>query len=441
MMRRVGALPCEDDVNGWTAILPPREPKRALSGLMRADWIVIGAGFAGLAAARRLAENRPDAQIVLLEAQTVGDGASGRNSGFVIDLPHNIGAADLANLEASRRAMRLARAAAAYLEAAVAAHGIDCQWRRRGQYLAAVSAAGEAALDPYAAELEALGEPFRRLDREATARALGTAYYRASIHTPGTALMQPAALVRGLADSLPANVTLCENTPVVAIGYGARIRAETPKGAVEAPAVVLAVNGFAPHFGHYRGRVFVCRAFASLTRPLADDEIAALGEETDWGLVPTNAFAGATLRLTADRRILFRQAIGVAAPGTRAAPGRYAAVRARHEALLAARFPALRGPAIAHTWAGHICLSRNFAPGFGRPAANVFTAVCQNAVGATKGTIAGLLAADLASHRDNPLIADMEALGTPATLPPRPFLDLGVRASLAWWTWRGRRER
>jgi glycine/D-amino acid oxidase-like deaminating enzyme len=73
-------------------------------------------------------------------------------------------------------------------------------------------------------------------------------------------------------------------------------------------------------------------------------------------------------------------------------------------------------------------------------AANVWAAVCQNAVGVTKGTISGLLAADMACGIDNELIADMESLGTPAPLPPRPFLDAGVHVRTRWDLWRARHE-
>ena len=63
-----------------------------------------------------------------------------------------------------------------------------------------------------------------------------------------------------------------------------------------------------------------------------------------------------------------------------------------------------------------------------------------NGVGLTKGTISGMLVADLACGVDNPLIADMQALGQPDALPPRPFLDVGVRARLGWELWRHRAE-
>jgi len=92
------------------------------------------------------------------------------------------------------------------------------------------------------------------------------------------------------------------------------------------------------------------------------------------------------------------------------------------------------------TWTGYICLSQNGSPGFGQIAANVYTSVCQNAVGVTKGTIGGLLAADMACNQDNELIAYMQSLGAPNSVPPRPFLDLGVRARFAWEIWKARTE-
>ena len=111
----VSQLPVDNNSNGWSRMLKPRTAKAELVGEHKADWVVLGAGFAGLAATRRLAENRPQDRIILLEANDVGEGASGRNSGFAIDLPHNVGSS-LAELEGSHRYMALARAAIDYHE-------------------------------------------------------------------------------------------------------------------------------------------------------------------------------------------------------------------------------------------------------------------------------------------------------------------------------------
>ena len=438
-MTRIRILPGDDTTNGWSRMLPPRQPRPALDGDIRADWVVVGAGFAGLAAARRLAENRPDDRIALIEAQAAGEGASGRNSGFAIDLPHNVGSS-LEELEGSQRFMGLARAAIDHLETAVRGHDIDCDWSRRGKYHAAVTAEGTRdVLEPFARELDALGEPYRWLDAGTLRDEIGTPYYHAAVHTPGCVLMNPAALCRGLADSLPKNVALYEGTPVLETAHDNGIRLTAPEGSVFAPKMIVAVNGFAQQFGFYKGRILVFAAHASLSRPLTGEERAALGGQDDWGLTPANAFAGITMRLTRDQRILIRQNIHYC-PSFRQSDARRAEIQRQHKRLFDGRFPMLPQVGMEHTWTGYLALSQNHAPGFGQVAPGVYAAVCQNAVGVTKGTIGGILAADLACGEDNPLIADMESLGTPDRLPPRPFLDLGVRAKFAWEIWRARAE-
>ena len=146
------------------------------------------------------------------------------------------------------------------------------------------------------------------------------------------------------------------------------------------------------------------------------------------------------MRYTRDRRILVRQNIHYC-PSMRQSDERRRQIAANHQKLFLARFPRLPKVTIGHTWTGYVCLSRNGAPGFGQMAPNIWSAVCCNAVGVTKSTIAGLLAADLATGRDNPLIADMQALGQPNALPMRPVLDIGVAARMAWELWQARAER
>jgi len=440
-MRRTPRLfPNEDATNGWSRILPPRAPSPALKGDIKADWLVIGAGFAGLSAARRLAENRPGERIVLVDAHEVGEGASGRNSGFAIDLPHNVGG-EFGELSGSQRYMRLSRAAIASLEEIVTKRGIACNWRRVGKYHACSALLGRRkVLDPFAKELDALGEPYRWVEGAALARELGTAYFHSALHTPGCVLVNPAALVRGLAASMPPNVTLHERTRITALEDGATVKATTPDGNITAKGAILAVNGWARSFGVFKGRIVTLAGYGSLSRPLTEDEHQSIGAVQDWGLTPANAFTGVTMRYTPDRRILVRHHFAYAPQFTRPAdePAR---VRAGHERILHERFPTLKSVNIEHSWRGFLCFSRNSAPGFGRVGSNLFAAVCQNGVGVTKGTIGGLLAADLATGCDNPLIADMESLGTPNALPPGPFLDLSVRARLALENIRWRAER
>ena len=304
----------------------------------RADWIVIGAGWAGLAAARRLAENRPSDRIAIIDAAAAADGASGRNSGFAIDLPHTIGGSGDEN-EGALGYMRLARAAIASLKEQIDAHGIDCDWREQGKYQAAVTDRGTAAyLEPFAEALARLGEPFEWVEAPVLREKLGTDHFTRAVYTPGGGLMNPVALVRGLADSLPGNVDLYEHTPAMSVEYANGTRVTTPEGTIRAPQCILAVNGFAPHFGAFERRVLPMMAHASLTRRLTEAEQAAYGVTEDWGMTPANSFVGATMRYTSDQRLLIREKVSYC-PGMRVTEAERHAVAARPQAALRRALP------------------------------------------------------------------------------------------------------
>jgi len=436
---KIARLPKNDITNGWSGILSPRIAKPSLAGDVTADWVVLGGGYAGLAAARRLAENRPDENIALVDAGEAGENASGRNSGFAIDLPHNVGSS-LDELEGPQRFMRLARFSIGYLEDLVEKYSIACDWSHDGKYHAAVSPRGvREVLDPLAKELEALGEPFEWIEKPDLTGKLGSKNFSAAIYTPGGALMNPAGLTRGLADSLPGNVTLYENSPVTEALFENGVHLTTKNGSLRAPRMILAANGYSEQFGFYPRKFLHLVAHASLSRQLTEEERGAYGVEKPWGMTPANAFAGITMRYTNDHRILIRQGLNYC-PSQKVSPQQQASVKQTHKTLFDARFPMLQKVEMEHTWSGIVCLSRNSAPGFGKLSSNVWSAVCQNAVGVTKGTFGGVLAADMATGRDNPLIDDMISLGEPGPLPMRPFLDIGVRGRFQWELWSNRHE-
>ena len=437
---KVGIRPNDDDSCGWYHVLPAPAPAVLLTGERRFDHVVLGAGFAGLAAARRLAEHLPEREVALIDAQRVGYGASGRNSGFVIDLPHDFSGSDHAGaLKRDRSEIRLNRFAIAALRDLVEKHGIDCQWSERGKYHAAVEDKGMRDLEGFRRALDRLGEPYRDLDAGGLSAALGTRYYREAIHTPGCVLIQPAALARGLGASLPGNLRLFEDSPVVRIDYGDEITLECAQGTIRTKTLLLANNGFASAFGFERNRLIPIMTFGSLTRPLTEAEQAALGGAPDWGVIPADHL-GTTLRYTRDRRLLIRNWITYSPEFRWSAQG-LARIRRHHEDSFKARFPMLPEVAFGHTWGGVLTMSRNGAPCFGRLADNVFAAVCQNGVGVAKGTYSGTLLADLVVGAESELLSHLLALPRPAPNVPQPLLGWGVRAKIAWDQMRAGRER
>ncbi|MFT0850028.1 FAD-binding oxidoreductase [Achromobacter sp. F4_2707] len=432
-------FPRNDSTNGWSRIIAPRTPNKPLKASIKADWIVVGGGLAGLAAARRLAENRPDDSIVLLEADRVGEGAQGRNSGFAIDAPHNVGSS-MSEMAAAESHLRLARAAIAYLKEQVVKYDIQCDWQVAGKFHAAVSQNGiNTVLKPTLKTLEALGEPHEWLEGKALHDKLGFDHFAAGIYTPGTVLLNPAALCHGLADSLPENVTLYEQTPVSSIAHQDGVQVCTPNGTVTGKKLILTVNGWATQFSYFKNRIIPLAAHASLTRQMTPEEQARLGGLESWGLTPANAFVGITMRRTPDQRILIRQKMAYA-PTLAMSDESRAEARREHQALFDERFPMLKGVTMEHTWTGIICVSRNGAPGFGKVAENVYSAVIHNGVGLTKATAGGMLIADEACGVDNHLLNDVRLQGVPQALPPSPLFDVGLRARFQWELWRHRAE-
>lgn len=435
-------LPNDDKSCGWYAVLPEARPARTLAGQQLADYVIIGAGFVGLAAARRLAEHEPHARILLVDAQRVAEGASGRNSGFVIDLPHKF-ALEHPDPAHKQRLLGLNRAAIAQLESLIEAHRIDCQWSHAGKYQAAVGERGLGYLEHFAKLLTELGEPFRSVEKSELEKVLGTPHYSRALFTPGCYLMQPAALVRGLAESLPRNVELLENSPVSGIerdGRGGYLVSGL-QGQIRTPALLLGTSIFTREFGYLKNRLLPVMTFASWTRPLDDAESRRFTGTFDWGLTPAD-HAGTTVRMTRDRRLIIRNTYRhVPRYGRSIDEAARARIRRDHRKAFLARFPDLADVSFTHTWGGVYAISRNFTNFFGKLTDGVFASACDNGVGAAWGTISGTLLADYAVGADSPGLRDIRLVtGMPSLNPPEPFLGLGVRSRIKLAAWSSRSE-
>ncbi|MGZ7459536.1 NAD(P)/FAD-dependent oxidoreductase [Pseudomonas sp. Ma2-10] len=441
-MKNTINLPHDDASCGWYAALPEQPPCKRLQGEQRADYTVIGAGFAGLAAARRLAELCPEARILLVDAQRVAYGASGRNSGFVIDLPHKF-ALEHPDPAHKQRLLALNRGAIAQLQGLIQTHGIDCQWSHAGKYQGAVGPRGLAYLDHFEHLLSDLGEPFRRVERAELAQVVGTRHYSGAIYTPGCYLMQPAALVNGLGRSLPSNVELLEESPIQRLerdGQGGWIL-HGNQGRIRTAQLLLGTSIFTQEFGFLRNRLLPVMTFASWTRPLTDAELAAYGGQLDWGLTPAD-HAGTTVRMTQDRRLIIRNTYKhVPKYGQSTNDAMRESVRKDHRKAFQARFPQLAEVPFSHTWGGVYAISRNFTNFFGELEKGVYASACDNGVGAAWGTISGTLLADLAVGADSAQLRDIQAVtGMPSLNPPEPFLGLGVRSRIRLAAWNSRSE-
>ena len=412
------------DHHGWAELLPPRATTAALHGRRRVPWVVIGAGLTGLACARRLAERHPDDEILLLEARAVGQGASGRNSGFVVATSHFPGAVVEAELSNYRRVNRINHAGLELLEREVAAHAIDCLWQRDGFIH---TAAGEVALREHPCfvnYLQRLEVAHEILDREQLTALLGTSLYRAGVRIADGALVQPAALVRGLADTLPVNVQLCEHSPVVDLVQGRTHRLRLPQAEVETDRVVLATNYEAPRLGLLRNRIVGSTLAGSFTRPLTPEERDSLGKLREWGAISLHG-GGATLRLTRDGRISIRNTAEYHGSAL-LSDAELAQRQAVHRAAFDRRFPQLAHVEFEFGWSGVEGISRNGTNFFGEQRGGIFLAGGYNGSGVSRGTAFGTAIADYASGETSRLVSDCLGSAPASWLPPRPLLDIAA---------------
>lgn len=436
-MERVRFLPNFDKGNGWYNILPAPPAARELEGDAVADWIVIGAGYAGLSAARTLAGHFSDQRIALIDADRVGRGTAGRNAGFAIDLPFL--QESHGDLERGKRILALHRAGQEELDRLVTEHGITCNWKRRGKYMVGVGDRAIGVLNKTQEFLMALGADSVALRTEDIKDRIGLGCYRLGLYSPGTYLMNPAALTRGLAASLPDNVDLYENSPVTGVGFDPEIRIRTYKGSLQARGIILATDGFTEAFGISRHSLFTIMSFASLTAPLPElEDVSKMGGGPDWGVHPVGA-AGPTIRRTQDNRIWHRIGFEYSATVS-STPTALVRHRKRHIADFKRRFPGLGEPRFEHTYAGGLCMSRNSEPIFQQLSDRVFVVACQNGIGVSKGTIHGKLIADWAVGKSSELLNHARAYGQPCTIPREPFLGIGVSTRLKLEAWKGRME-
>ena len=422
-LRKIKArkLPDDGPRNGWYETLPPPPPARRVAGRVRADFAVIGAGTCGCAVARRLGELRPDETVALVEATRVGYGTSGRNAGFMLD-HHSHGG--MKHFEAARKNDRLFAAGTAWLRDLVQKHQIRCQWSDWGRIYVAAEAAAEGELKGVSDGFDALGVPWRGLDRDDLETVTGSRFYRRGVRADGSALVQPAAMMRGLAATLPANVTLYEESPVREIGTTGGFRLACPDGTIEARQVILCNHVFAEEMGILKHRVVPLASFASLTAPLSDARMTMLGAEGEFGLLPANP-NGSTVRLTRDRRILMRNTLHYARD-KRFAPELMDEVADTHRRSIARRWPDLGEVPFAGTWGGILAFTRNEGAVFGTVREGLWAVMTSDAAPMTKGAIGGKLLAEHICGEDSELLQTMLSLPKAALLPPDPILRFFV---------------
>ncbi|TCW85830.1 FAD-dependent oxidoreductase [Burkholderia sp. SRS-46] len=428
-MHNIERFPQVDGELGWLETAPDFTAPlgQRVKGEHAFDVVVIGAGFTGISFALRFAELQPSARIAIVDALRVGEGTSGRNAGFLIDLPHNLDGGKT-NAEYARALYKLNVFAIERLRAFKDRFDIPF-WDDAGKYMSAHEARNEPALASFARMLGDAGFEYETVSGRDLEKRLGTSYYRSAVYTPGNVLVNPAALVRGLTKALPKNVTLFENSAVLGIEYGARHRVRFLGGSLRAPMLIQATNSFSEEFGKLSRRLAPVFTYASLTPRLTPEQVTKhFHGVRSWGTTSAHP-AGSTVRYTMDGRIFVRNTLDFL-PELRSTREGLDTAWKQHRRSFEARFPFLKDMAFEFTWGGMIAMTLNHEPVFADAGDGVYVMGGCNGVGVVKGTYLGYYMADHIDQRDSENLAFIRQHANPAWVPPDPLRAVGARMRL-----------
>jgi glycine/D-amino acid oxidase-like deaminating enzyme len=407
-----------------------------LRGRAEADVVIVGGGFTGLWTAWQLVEQAPGIRVVLLEADIVGGGPSGRNGGFVGGWWDDLVA--LARSFGRDGAVACAEAlgdVAATIGAWCTAHDVDA-WHDPAGYLAVSTAppqdgAWRATVE--AARAAGQGDRFEELSAEQARRRSGSPVVRGGLLVRDGASVQPARLARGLRRILlERGVTIHEGTRVGRIAREAgRPLVLAERGAVASGQVVLALNAWAAGWPGFGSRLVTWSSYMVLTEPMPD-RLAEIGYTGDEAITDAR-FTNHYWRPTRDGRIAFGGGGGRAGFGGRL--GRWT-THDLGSALLAARgfrriYPQLRDVALVDAWGGPIDIAPNHLPSFvSLPPGDVHAGHGYSGSGVGPAHLGGRILAALALGRrpeDEPLLR-LPVVGHRARrFPPEPFRFMGAR--------------
>lgn len=429
-MQKINKFPTIDGDLGWYEISPSftKVLGQRLKGNQKFDFAIVGAGYTGVAVAQRLAELNPDASIALIDALAVGQGTSGRNAGFVIDVPHNLDAGK-SNVEHDMKLFKLNNFAIQRLREFKDRHAIDCAWQDAGKYMSAHEESNLVGLNHFVETLQAGHFDYEIIEGTALKKRLGTDYYCQAVYTPGNVLINPASLIRGLAETLPPGVKLFEHSRVVSYEYGSPHKLHFLGGTISAKTVVQAASSFNEELGHLKNRLAPIFTYASFTEPLTQNELNLHFKGVrPWGTTSAHP-AGTTVRLTPEGRIFIRNTLHYQASLHSSAEGLQRAWE-QHRRSFQARFPFLANKVFEFTWGGMLCMTLNHQSVFKQSAAGVYTIVGCNGVGIAKGTYLGYYLAEYINGIGSDNLSFILDNSSPSWVPPDPWKGLGASLRL-----------
>jgi gamma-glutamylputrescine oxidase len=347
---------------------PP--PTAALCDRVTADVCVVGGGYAGVSAALELAQR--GYTVVLLEAQRIGWGASGRNGGQAIVGFGDDGECAIEkqfSREDARRAWDVSVEALQLMRERIERHRIDCEWRPGYLSLSVKPRKSQALRRWMDHAVTAYDYPLQWIGPGEIGEWLASQRFDAAVYDRNSGHLHPLKYCLGLGEAArAAGVRIHENSPVFTVERGEQAVVRTAQGECFCDFVVLAGNVYLGEYGDdvapdITGRIMPVGTYMIATEPMGQERADALMRHRP-AASDTN-FVLDYFRLSADHRLLF----GGADSYSGAAPRD---LIARIRSSMLAVFPQLGDLGIRHAWGGFVDITMNQAPNFGRLGSNIY---------------------------------------------------------------------
>ncbi|MBI5964888.1 MAG: FAD-dependent oxidoreductase [Chloroflexi bacterium] len=404
------------------------EPASPLTENIKADLVVIGAGFTGLWAALTAKQNDPARDVVLLEAGETAIGASGRNGGFVsASLTHSLQNGLNRWPKEMSKLIELGKKNLDGIEETIKRFNIDCDYIRSGEL--------NLALEPY--QMDGMKE------EQATASEYGEEYIlydqgqmRAIVNSPtyiggslnrANGMVNPARLAWGLRRAcLEFGVRLFEGTQVTALEEkrdAERVIVKTPHGQVESKCVALATNAFPPLLKHLSFYVVPVYDYVLMTEPLSREQRNSIGWHGREGLSDSgNQFH--YYQITSDGRILWGGYDAIYYRNNEVSP--HLENRPASFARLAEHFfqtfPQLTGLRFTHAWGGVIDTCSRYTAFWGKAMrGKVAYALGYTGLGVGASRFGAQVMLDLLDDKKTELTELQMVKSKPFPFPPEPF--------------------
>ncbi len=406
-------------------------PCAPLAGDSRCDVCIVGGGYTGLWTALMLKEQQPTLDILLIEADTCGAGASGRNGGCALSWSAKY--LTLERLFGVQEAVRLVRESEQSIRAIgdyCTVHGIDADYRLDGTLYTATNPAQVGATDRVIAALDRQGvNSFQRLPLAQVQRLAGSHKHLEGWFSPAAATVQPGKLVRGLRRvALQRGIRIHEQTAMTGLQQGRQSQVQTAHGTVHADRVVLALNAWmARAFPQFERSVAIVSSDMIITEPYPQ-LLEQMGLSTGISVLDSRIFVH-YYHNTPDGRLMFGKGGNTFAYGGKMLPvfdqpSPYEPLLRRS---LGEFFPALADARIAATWNGPSDRSVTGLPFFGRlqGEGQVFYGFGYSGSGVGPCHMGGQILSSLVLGLDNPWTRSPLVNGPLGYFPPEPIRYLG----------------